>query len=185
MDRLIERIKEILFAPAETWHKIKEEEATQTSITKEYLAYLIAIPVIATFIGRVFIGMPYWGRISFLSGLVWAVVAYVVYFVAIIVSAAIINALATTFNAKKDSQAAFKLVTFSLVPYFVASIFNIIPAIQALWLLGLYGFYLLYLGVPILMETEEHKSLNYTVVAAIVIIVVFSVSIGLVNMILG
>ncbi len=185
MDFLIERVKEILFSPVPTWRKIKEEEATRTSIIKEYLYYLVAVPVVATFIGRVFVGLPHWGlRVGFFRGLIWAVVAYVVYFVAIIISAAVINYLAPTFNAQKDSIAAFKLVTYSLTPYFVASVFNIVPAIAALWLLGLYGIYLLHLGIPILMECPEQKRLSYTVVSVIVIIVVMAVLLGLVGMIL-
>ena len=48
-----------------------------------------------------------------------------------------------------------------------------------LGILGLYSFYLLYLGLPVLMKTPEDKAAGYTGVVVIAAIVLFLV-IGLV-----
>ena len=39
-------------------------------------------------------------------------------------------------------------------------------------LFSLYGLYILYLGVPLLMETPQDKALTYTVVTIIAVIVI-------------
>lgn len=47
-------------------------------------------------------------------------------------------------------------------------------------ILGLYGLYLLYLGLPVLMKSPQEKSLGYTV-AAVVAALVILVVIGLIS----
>jgi type III secretory pathway component EscS len=42
-------------------------------------------------------------------------------------------------------------------------------------ILGLYGLYLLYLGLPVLMESPQEKSLGYTITVIIAAIVIFMV----------
>ena len=42
-------------------------------------------------------------------------------------------------------------------------------------LFALYGFYILYLGVPILMETPQDKVLTYTIVTIIAMLVIYAV----------
>ena len=50
----------------------------------------------------------------------------------------------------------------------VAAIFNLIPGLGFLSILGLYSLYLLYLGLPILMKVPEDKSVVYTIVIVVV-----------------
>ena len=115
MDKLLDKVKRILFTPKTAWDDIKAEESTQTSIIKDYLLYLVAIPIVANFIGQAIIGYPLRGdRVNFFRGLIWAVFAYVLYQVSLYVSAMVVNALAPQFESTKNSVAAFKLVAYSM-----------------------------------------------------------------------
>lgn len=42
-------------------------------------------------------------------------------------------------------------------------------------LFSLFGLYILYLGVPILMETPQDKALTYTLVIIVAMIVIYAV----------
>jgi type III secretory pathway component EscS len=42
-------------------------------------------------------------------------------------------------------------------------------------ILGLYGLYLLYLGLPVLMKSPQEKSFGYTITVIIAAIVIFIV----------
>lgn len=89
----------------------------------------------------------------------------------------IIDALAPTFNGTKDKVQSMKVAVYSMTAAWVASIFNLFPALAWLGgLLGLYGFYLLYLGLPTLMKTPQDKALGYTVVVVISAIVLAMVA---------
>ena len=55
-----------------------------------------------------------------------------------------------------------------MTPGWIAGIFLLIPLLGILtFIIGLYGFYLLWVGLPPLMKSPEEKSVVYT--AAIVI----------------
>jgi hypothetical protein len=85
----------------------------------------------------------------------------------------IINALAPTFSAEKNSAQALKVAVYSYTPAWVAGVLHIVPTLGVLALLAaLYGLYLLYLGLPVLMKSPQDKAVGYTVVVVICAIVV-------------
>src|SRR3990172_9355091 len=187
MDKLIDKVKRILFSPKTAWDEIKTEESTQISIIKDYLLYLVAIPIVANFIGQAIIGYPLRGdRVNFFRGLIWAVFAYVLYQVSLYVSAMVVNALAPQFESTKNSVAAFKLVAYSSTAALVAGVVAILPSIAPLAILGLiYTIYLFYLGLPVLMETPKEKVVPYTVVSILAIIIISAVIMGIAGAILA
>jgi hypothetical protein len=91
------------------------------------------------------------------------------------VVALIIDALAPTFGAQKNFPNALKLAVYSYTPGWVAGIFLLIPGLSFLTVLGLYGLYLLWLGLPPLMRSPPEKALGYAaavVVCAIILAIV-------------
>jgi hypothetical protein len=180
MEKLIDRIKNILLSPKPTWEEIKSEDTDQKTIVRDYLLYLVAVPVVASFIGKVIVGLPVIGyRVPFFSALVWAIVMYVLYFVGIYIAALVVSALAPSFGGVKDDLAAFKIVAYSYTAPLVAGIFGLIPALSPLAILGLYGIYLFYVGLPLLMECPQEKALAYTVVSVIIMIIIAVVMSGI------
>ena len=71
-----------------------------------------------------------------------------------------------------------KAVVFSYTPVWIVSILCIIPSLSVLVIVGgLYSLYLLYLGLPAMMDTPPEKRIGY--VAAVIIasiVVMFIVS---------
>ncbi|MBP1748878.1 MAG: hypothetical protein H6Q52_1417 [Deltaproteobacteria bacterium] len=173
---LVERAKSIMFKPSETWMVVKNEQTTIKELFVSYAAILAIIPAAAAFIGMSLIGTSMLGmhfRIPFVAGLVHAVLSYVLSLVGVYVVAFIIDALAPSFNSRKDMLLAAKLAVFAFTPAWVGGIFMIIPMLGILTVLAsLYGLYILYVGLPILMDTPKEKTLGYFVVVIIVSIVV-------------
>jgi hypothetical protein len=178
---LVERAKEIILKPKETWEKVKGEETTVKDLYMSYAGILAIIPAVSTFIGMSLIGTSVFGvhfRVPIVSGLVQAILQYVLTLVGIYVVAFIIDALAPSFNSKKDMMAAMKLAVFSFTPAWIAGVLGIIPMLGILAIIAsLYSLYLFYVGLPILMETPKEKVLGYFVVIIVVSIIV-SVVIG-------
>jgi len=174
---ITERIKGILFRPQEEWHTIAGETTPIAELYKNYIILLAAIGPVAAFIGMSLVGvsLPVGGRyrMPITTGILHAVVQYVLTLVSVYVLAFIIDALAPTFSGEKNIDQAFKLATYSYTPGWLVGIFVLIPGFAILGILGLYGLYLLYVGIPVLMKSPGEKSIGYTVAIIIAAIILF------------
>lgn len=183
INRLVARVKAILLSPKTEWPVIAAEATTPSDIYLRYVAPLVAIGVIASFIGTTIVGvsLPMLGtiRIGVAAGLAGAILHFALTFVAVFVVALIVDALAPTFGGQKDSLRALKVTAYSFAPAWVAAILTILPALGVIaGLIGLYGLYLMYVGLPVLMRAPADKALGYTVVVvlcAIVLSIIVSV----------
>ena len=158
---LVERVKAIITTPKTEWPVIANEPGDAGFLFPNYVAILAAIPAVCSFIGLVVFGVP------IVFALVGAVVKYLLTFVVLYIVAMIVDALAPTFGGQKNFAAALKVTVYSYTPYWLAGIFTLIPGLRFLTILGLYGLYLLYLGLPPLMRCPEDKAIVYA--AAVVV----------------
>ena len=190
---LVERVRNIIISPKTEWPRIDAEPAAERDLYMRYVLPLTAIPAVAGLIGQLAFPPRVFGivvRTSPVSAVVAALVSFAMAILAVFVLARIVDALAPTFNARKGVVPATKLVVFASVPAWVAGVFNIIPALGALAVLiaSLYGLYLLYLGLPVLMKSPAEKTVPYlavTVVVAIVVMLVLGIVTGIVGAALG
>ncbi len=167
---LITRVKGILMSPKTEWSVIDGETTSITDIYKSYILPLAAIGPIATLIHSLVFGNGFFGisyRPSFFSALSTAVISYLATLLIVFLLALLIDFLAPKFGATPNRDKAFKIAAYSATAGWVAAIFNLIPGLGMLTLLGLYSIYLLYLGLPILMKVPEDKSVVYTIVIVV------------------
>jgi hypothetical protein len=173
---LKERVKDILLSPQTEWPVIDTEPTTPAELYKQYIVPLAAIGPVAQLLGWLVFGVHGY-RPPIVSALATTLVQYVLTLAGTYVLALIIDALAPTFNGKKNLLQALKVTAYSMTAAWIAGIFALIPPLTPLTILGLYSVYLLYLGLPILMKTPRDKALVYTGVVLIAAIVV-SVLVG-------
>jgi hypothetical protein len=177
--KITERIKGILLRPKEEWQTIAGETTSVAELYKNYIFILAAIGPVAFFIGMSLVGvsLPMGGafRVPIARGIASAVVQYGLSLVGVYVLAYIIDALAPTFSGEKNLGQAFKLAAYSCIPGWLAGVFVLIPALGFLAILGLYGLYLLYVGLPILMKSPAEKTTGYTIAVIIAAIIIFVV----------
>lgn len=179
---IVSRVKAILMTPKTEWPVIAGETTTVADLYKNYVIILAAIPAIALFVAMSIVGMGFF-RVSIGTGLTWAVMTYVMALIGVYIIALITDALAPTFASTKDQMQALKTAVYSMTAYWVASVFIIIPGLGSLVALlgGLYGLYLLYLGLPFTMKTPADKAVPYTaviVVCSILVMFVLNLVVG-------
>ena len=177
---IVERVKQICLAPNTEWPVIAGETTSAGTLISGYVLPLAGISAIAGFIGGSLVGhtLPFVGtyRVPIVAGLGMAVFGVVMTLVGVFVLSLIINALAPTFGAQKNSDQALKVAVYSFTPAWVAGVFMILPALGMLAALGgLYGLYLMYLGLPRLMKCPDDKAIGYTAVVLICAIVLGAV----------
>ena len=179
---IVGRVKAVLLRPKETFQLIKTESATTQDLIFSYLAILAVVPAVASIIGMSVVGVsvPFMRAFRFplINSLSRAIVQYVLTLVGAYVLGLIINALAPTFSGVKNNIQALKIAVYCATPTLVAGILHIVPALGVLVIIaGLYGLYLLYLAIPVMMECPKEKALVYTV-TVIVVNIVISIIIG-------
>lgn len=194
----IERAIGILISPSAELTSVKSEQITTKYLILQYIGVLAAIPailyIITMSLSEIVIKLPslMWGppitttwpypiTLAVLGGILY----YILIIIGIYVTGIVINKLSPIFASKKNGTEAIKLAAYSATPGVLGSIFAFIP----FWvssqetgfyyisrLFTLYGFYILYRGIPVLMETPKNKTIIYTIVI-IAVMVLFSIAV--------
>ncbi|MDZ7771902.1 MAG: Yip1 family protein [Balneolaceae bacterium] len=163
-----DRIKAILLNPKSTWPEIKQESRTNKNLIIFYalpLSILAGLASLVNFLSSAGMGFGYGLQMVVLQ-IAWPLIT-------IVIASFVINTLAENFNSTKDLNSAFKLVTYSYTPSLLAAIItNLSWTLGWVGIVGLYGIYLFWIGLPVLMETPEEKRGGYVLAAAVIIIVV-------------
>lgn len=171
---IIERAGAILLSPTMEWNAIEREH--DNVLLNSYVALLAAVPAVSGFVGFSVIGagVPSLGtvRVPIFSGLLGAISGYLLAFVVVYLLAAIVNVLAARFDGSKNFTAALKLAVYCYTPVWLTGVFLLVPGLRFLCVLGIYGFYLLRRGLPVLMKTPEERALGYATTIFIIAFVI-------------
>ena len=174
-----ERTRNILLQPAREWPVIEKEPQTVGQLYLSYIVPMAAIGPVASIIGLSIFGisLPLGGsyRLPLTNALWHALTTFVLSLGGTYMLALIIDAVAPNFLGTKNSLQALKLAAYTSTPAWLVGVLNLIPMLAFLHILGFYGLYLLYLGLPVMMKAPQDKALVYTgvvIVAAIVIFVI-------------
>jgi Yip1 domain len=175
---LVQRVKGILLTPETEWLVIAKEPGTPGYLFPQYMAYLAAIPPIARVIGNSVIGIATQNgvyRVPLLTGLLGAVIAYVLSFVVVYLIAIIVDQLAPRFGGVKDFAGALKVTVYSFTPYWIAGILQLAAGLRFVaYVVAFFGAYLAWLGLTRLMRPKPDQAVIYVAISvgcAIVVIV--------------
>lgn len=175
---LFDRAKNMITSPKTEWAAISAEEPNAGTIVTGYALPLILISAAAAFVGYGLIGYSMLGfRVTGVSwGLYYAVTQILFGLAGIYITSYVVTALAPSFNSEKNSGRAMQLVVYSMTPVWVGGILSIYPALAWIGMLfGLYGLYLIYIGLPHTMKTPPEKVAIYMIVTILVLVVVYAI----------
>jgi hypothetical protein len=185
------RIIQIIIKPHTVWHDIKEDEDTFAHVLTHYALPLAVLPAVFGFFGQVIIGLPssfstvvY--RVPVGLAFVRMILYYVLLLIGLYIAGIIINGLSSSFQSRHDAGHAYKLAVFSYVPAFLAGTLKLFPVLGLLtFLLSLYSIYVLYKGIPVMMDTPAKKVASYTIVVTIIVVILYAMLAGISSIILG
>ncbi len=161
---LIDRVRNILLQPGKEWEVIAGERTSVAELYQGYIVPLAAIGPVASIVGFSVFGitLPILGthRVPLMSAVGHAAVSFALTLAMVFVLALIIDALAPTFGGHKNRDQALKVATYSGTPGWLGGIFLVHPALALLGvLLSVYGLYLLYRGLPIVLGTGPNRGM--------------------------
>lgn len=167
----VERVKGILLAPKTEWPKIAGEAESVQSLYTGWIMILAAIgPLVLLLSAALFsAGLGF----GFGFGVRAALAAYVNALIGVAVLALIVDVLSASFGGSKDYVRSLKLVAYSFTAVWVAEIALIVPVLGWLVVLigAIYGFYLFFVGAPVLGRCSADKAVPYTIVVVLCAIV--------------
>jgi Yip1 domain len=167
--------------PAQVMSAYRDNDSTLNSLIVNYVGILAGVALVATLIGNlwyygVFGYLGFGGGIIYGYDFVTAILGFIGNIVSVVLLGFIVWKLGPSFGTSTTQIRATRLVAYAYTPYLLLSVLNIIPFIGALSFLGLlYGLYILYLGMPLMLGTPQDKSLGYVIVSVIAVVVVAAV----------
>jgi hypothetical protein len=173
---IIERVKNMIITPKTEWEKISGEEQSLSVVITSYVVPLALAGAVCTFVGYGFIGIDYgFFRMKGIEwGLKMAIIQIISAVIGVLITAFVVDALAPSFGSEKNINKSAQLVAYGYTPAFIGALVSILPAIALIGsLFGLYGIYLMYLGLGPLKKTPEDKKVIYLVITIIVLILVY------------
>lgn len=164
------RVKAILFDPLAEWLRIEQETGDPAFVLSRYVTWLALVPALFSFIGASVIGVAGPAaevlRAPVFNGLFGAIFGFVITCATVLLLGLIIDLLSPLFGGRRDFDSTFKLAVYSFTPVWLAGVFLVLPGLHFLILTGLYGGYVLWLGLPRLANSR--RALSFAVLIVLV-----------------
>lgn len=167
---VLQHIWGLLIRPERQWHTIRAQQCTITRCYCSHVLILAALPAIAGFIGTTQIGWQIGMRevvkLTVPSAAAIAVLSYVTILVAVFSIGWLIHWMGQTYGARQPLSQCIALAAYTATPLFLVGILWVYPVLWFNLLVGLpalaYSVYLLYVGVPIMMNVSPERGFLFS-----------------------
>jgi hypothetical protein len=149
----------------------KDQTVSVTSLMINYVAILALIPLVGRLLGDIlFYDKAFYHVGDAIAG---SILSYFLDIISVFIVGYVIWKLAPRFNSTVDQNKSAALAAFAYTPVFLIGILSIYPPLGYLALLGLlYGLYILYKGLPIMLNTPADKTVTYVIAILIVTFII-------------
>ena len=160
-----------LFAhPKEEWQEIRKENCGIGRCYCTHVLFLAAIPPLAGFIGTTQIGWQVGTsevvKLTIESALAISLMYYLAMLVGVFSIGMLIHWMGQTYGAKQPLPRCIGLAAYTATPLFLTGIMGLYPILWLNFLVGLpalaYTVYLLYTGVPIMLEISKERGFLFS-----------------------
>lgn len=181
---VLQHIWGLMSEPEREWQRIRGERCTIFKCYLSHVLILAAIPVVAGFIGTTQIGWQVSARapvrLTLDSGAVIALLSYVTMLVAVFSIGKLMHWMGQTYGANQPLAQCVALAAYSATPLWLIGVMLVYPVMWLNLILGLpalaYSVYLLFLGVPIMMEVPPERGFLFaSAVLAVGLVVLVAV----------
>ncbi len=179
---LVQHLVGVMYQPKDEWRSIQQQQYSSKKCLFSYIAFLAAIPPLATYIGITHVGFfispSIVVKLTSSSALPIAFAFYLAMIVGVLLMAASIRWMQPTYDSSASWDDCMVLTTFTASPLFLAGLAALIPILWVDILIGMvavsYATYLLYSGVPVMMAINEDQGFLFSsaiVTAGLVVLV--------------
>jgi len=164
----------ILLHPDKEWKAIREEKTSLQQLFLSHVPFLALIPCVSSFYGVTQVGWSIGNgdpvKLTIDSALTLCALTYVALLAGVFIFGYFIQWMSKTYgvndSAEQREYGGYAMSVFVTTPLFLVGIFNAYPM---LWLsaitlgaAGIYAIYLIYEGMPILMNIDKDRAFMYS-----------------------
>jgi len=160
----------MLYHPKAEWGALRKERYSMRHIFLAQISFLAAIPALALFLGTTQIGWSIAGneyvKLEVASAASAAIAFYFAMWLAVAFIAYSIHWMERTYGGNVSLDECLVLTTFTATPLFLSGLAGLYPVLWFNVAVGLaalcYSVYLLYVGVPIIMQIPEDRAFFFS-----------------------
>jgi hypothetical protein len=168
---IINTCKELLINPEAFWKTKSGEKVDHFQLLTTFLIPILLTVSVAVFLGEFFRSSHFYIGFALLKSTRVIVLFLLQYFIGVFFT----NELMKTFGAEKNIDVSRILVVYSMTPLLLVSIVTgLFQFLYVIDILGIYSFYLFWVGANELLEFPKNKKSSYTLITIIVNFFVFS-----------
>lgn len=161
----------MILNPKDFWISKKEKEENQTELLIGYFLPVLLVVAVVVFLGEFFRSTHFYMGYAVLKAVREIILFLLEYYLAVFFS----TELMKTFGGEKNIAVARKLVIYSFTPLLLVSmVTGLFPFLYVLDILGLYSFYIFWVGVGELLVFPDQKQNSYAILTIVVNFFVFS-----------
>jgi len=165
----------LLGEPKKFW-KTKLAEGFSQSVFGTFFIPLIILAGVAILLGEIF-----WNEELLWSYAIFKSLREILsYLLQYLITALVMIRLLENYKGTPNSKTVYNVLAYSLLPFIIASIVTgLFPGLYVLGIVGLYGFYLLVLGIQTCLEIPKENQSRFIILSILLIVLIF----GTVNVI--
>lgn len=166
----IQHIMGLFTDPTQQWEKIRQQYQSGSGSPFAHVMVLALIPALSGYFGttqvgwRIGVGEPI--RITGDSAISIAIIYYLVLLVGVFSIGWVIHLLGKAYEVDKPLPLCIALAAYTATPLFLIGIMQVYPVLWLNMVIGLpvlaYTVYLLYSGLPIMMEIPAERGFLYS-----------------------
>lgn len=167
------RSQNLLFNPGTAFKSIKEENPDVATVTKNYTLPISLLVALFALIGSAFSNMTL-PMNSFLYVIINAIIVFFLIITHIYISGKAISLLGNNISLEEKSSRFYALSAYAQLPFLlIIAITKLFPSLIFLVFLGFYSVYLFNTGSGIMTRIPSAKSLQFTILSIMIMIVSF------------
>lgn len=171
---LYHRIVNLILRPERAWQIIHTENRPIRDIRGSFFMPLVTLAAISALLGSLFFTH---GGLSLFYPVFMGARYFLLLFITTWLSALILNEITNALDLGKDFTRAFKLVGYSLGPFYICQIISLLfESLLFINILSIYSLYIFWLGMEELANPPEHKKMPLMVAAWVSIVGVYVVT---------
>lgn len=176
---LYHRTKYFIISPERAWDVVHHEERPMKFIRGSFFMPLTILVTVSAFVGSLFFINT---SLKPMYSVLVALNTFLFLYLGIYASAFVVREIMRAMDLGHDFLVAFKLVAYSMAPIFLSlTISRLFESLLFINVLGLYGLYIFWIGMEIMINPPDHKKLPMiiaTLVAMTGIFLLLQVTLG-------
>jgi hypothetical protein len=171
---LVHTVRNIILDPVKEWDVIHSENKPASYFSSSLLFPLLMLASVSAFLGSfLFTNTELTNVYSILTGVKYLIMLYLV----IYGTAFIFKEVTNAFELGKDFNLSFKIITCSVVPFFLCQILSrLFESFIFVNILSFYGLYILWTGIKKMIDPPERKKILLMIAVTVAFIALFSVA---------